>query len=235
MRHFIGTMFCVFLGAGWAFGQYTCKQAPCISVGSQGWVVGEIKTFAFGEDSKNKIMTELAARGWIECAGQTLPRNAYKALFNAIGDTWGSADGKTDFFVPDLRGQFIRSWNHGTSEPKTAAYGGDPEAKSRQQPRSVSPGGVGGNSGDFVGSIQPGLVGDHTHDVVGYGGKYQLHNQEFGNGIGGLYNYANATFSTGSVSGDHAENRPHNVYVLYAIYAGVPSSLKASPKIKPIQ
>src|SRR5450432_2569233 len=71
------------------FAQYSCAHAPCIVASTNGWIVGEIRTFAFGEDSKKQIMNELASKGWLECAGQPLPRAGYKELFNAIGDVWG--------------------------------------------------------------------------------------------------------------------------------------------------
>jgi phage-related tail fiber protein len=208
--------------------QYSCKQAPCIVVSSNGWIVGEVRAFAFGEDAKNPIMKELASKGWLECGGQALPRAGYQQLFKAIGDTWGSQDGRTDFSLPDLRAQFLRGWNHGASEPQAPAFIGDPDATSRSAPRTFSPGGTNGNSADAVGSIEAELVGQHEHRTDGFG-YATLHNTEFGNGIGGLYNINH--FDTTSVIGNPQENRPHNVYVMYAIYTGVPSVL--TPNVPP--
>jgi hypothetical protein len=59
-----------------------------------------------------------------------------------------------------------------------------------------------------------------------------LHNAEFGNGIGGLFNLN--YFDTTSVLGNPQENRPHNVYVMYAIYTGVPSVLRPNAPPSPI-
>lgn len=42
------------------------------------------------------------------CNGAEYSREAYKALFDDIGVTYGEGDGKTTFNVPDLRGVYIR-------------------------------------------------------------------------------------------------------------------------------
>jgi phage-related tail fiber protein len=49
--------------------------------------------------------------GWLECNGASLSRTTYANLFGAIGTTYGNIDGST-FKVPDLRGEFIRGWDH---------------------------------------------------------------------------------------------------------------------------
>lgn len=46
-----------------------------------------------------------APTGWLLCAGQTVSRNEYKALYDAIGTTYGAGDGSTTFALPDLRGR----------------------------------------------------------------------------------------------------------------------------------
>jgi hypothetical protein len=48
---------------------YTCTSGPCVKVSNQGWIVGEIKTFAFGASGKDQMTRELLAQGWIECCG----------------------------------------------------------------------------------------------------------------------------------------------------------------------
>lgn len=46
----------------------------------------------------------VAPSGWLLCAGQSLVRAEYAALFTAIGTSFGSASGTT-FNIPDLRGR----------------------------------------------------------------------------------------------------------------------------------
>ncbi len=45
--------------------------------------------------------------GWIFCAGQTISRSTYSALFAVIGTTFGAGDGVNLFNVPDCRGRVI--------------------------------------------------------------------------------------------------------------------------------
>ncbi|WP_211104323.1 phage tail protein [Chromobacterium haemolyticum] len=52
-----------------------------------------------------------APPGWLKCDGSSANRNAYPALFEAIGTRYGAGDGTTTFNLPDLRGEFIRGWS----------------------------------------------------------------------------------------------------------------------------
>jgi len=61
--------------------------------------------------------------GWKECNGQALSRTTYSKLFSVIGTTYGAGDGKTTFNVPDLRGEFIRGWDHGRGVDSGRAFG----------------------------------------------------------------------------------------------------------------
>jgi microcystin-dependent protein len=49
-----------------------------------------------------------APSGFLLCNGQAVARNAYPALFTAIGTAYGSGDGTTTFNVPDMRDYFVR-------------------------------------------------------------------------------------------------------------------------------
>ena len=71
---------------------------------------------------------QAAPAGWLICNGQTLdatstavepdyysngtPVSRYLALFTVIGTTYGGT-GQSSFKVPDLRGEFIRGYDHG--------------------------------------------------------------------------------------------------------------------------
>jgi microcystin-dependent protein len=56
--------------------------------------LAEIRPFAFG----------FVPKGWLACAGQTLPINQNQALFSLLGTTYGG-DGFQTFQLPDLRGR----------------------------------------------------------------------------------------------------------------------------------
>ncbi len=49
--------------------------------------------------------------GWLECDGSAQNPEEYPRLFEKIGTTFGG-DGTTAFHVPDLRGEFVRGWDH---------------------------------------------------------------------------------------------------------------------------
>jgi len=52
-----------------------------------------------------------APTGWLKANGAAISRTGiYADLFAAIGTTFGVGDGSSTFNLPDLRGQFIRSW-----------------------------------------------------------------------------------------------------------------------------
>lgn len=51
--------------------------------------------------------------GWLECNGSPVSRSGFPGLFTAIGTAWGAGDGSTTFNLPDLRGEFLRGWDHG--------------------------------------------------------------------------------------------------------------------------
>lgn len=63
-----------------------------------------------------------APTGWLECNGAAVSRTTYAALFTAIGTTWGTGDGSTTFNVPDLRGEFVRGWDHGKGTDTGRAF-----------------------------------------------------------------------------------------------------------------
>jgi microcystin-dependent protein len=56
--------------------------------------LGEIELFTF----------DYPPKGWVVCAGQLLPIEQNKALFELIGTVFGG-DGITNFALPDLRGR----------------------------------------------------------------------------------------------------------------------------------
>ena len=68
-----------------------------------GGVAGMVAAFAMS----------VAPAGWLECDGAAVSRVAYAALFAAIGTVYGAGDGATTFKLPDLRGEFLRGWDHG--------------------------------------------------------------------------------------------------------------------------
>ena len=79
-----------------------------------------------------------APSNFLECDGSAISRATYSSLFSAIGTTWGAGDGSSTFNLPDMRGQFVRGWDHG---------------------RGV-------DSGRALGSSQADAFGSHNHAVT---------------------------------------------------------------------
>jgi microcystin-dependent protein len=150
----------------------------------------------------------IVPEGWLECNGIEVSRTTYADLFAAIGELWGQGDGSTTFTLPDLRGQFVRGWDH---------YAGvDPDSTAR----------IGG---DQVGSLQNDdyIIHDHImHDqgAITYGGgSYYLSNNTSGPSVSGggdanfriKPNSSDPDMKTGKSGGK--ETRPKNAYVMFII------------------
>lgn len=54
---------------------------------------------------------EWAPTGWLKANGAAVSRTTYPGLFAVLGTLYGAGDGSTTFNLPDLRGEFIRSYD----------------------------------------------------------------------------------------------------------------------------
>jgi microcystin-dependent protein len=164
--------------------------------------------------------------GWLVCDGRKLDRNADVALFNAVGTTWGG-DGAPDFYLPDLRGAFLRGVDKDQAGQATNPAN-DPDRDSRTAPRAPSP--SAGNQQNNVGSLQlsatrlpnnpfsTNMAGNHVHSGT-LGDRAGTHPN------GGPTPNPDGTAAMGA-AGDHshvviaggdAETRPRNAYVYFII------------------
>jgi len=139
--------------------------------------------------------------GFLECNGAAVSRSTYSALFNVIGTTYGSGDGKTTFNLPDLRGEFIRGWDHG---------------------RGVDPNrGIGTNQGDAARNIKAtaGVKDDgmkeHLSGPFYDAGGFSYDAQSHGSGNGWILGFDLSRI--GSSYPVANENRPRNVAVMFCI------------------
>ena len=64
-----------------------------------------------------------APSGWLECNGALLSRKTYADLFAAIGAHYGYSNSE-NFRLPDLRGEFVRGWDHGRGVDSGRGFGG---------------------------------------------------------------------------------------------------------------
>jgi microcystin-dependent protein len=126
--------------------------------------------------------------GSVFCYGQALSREAYAALFDAIGTTYGAGDGSTTFNVPDLRGRVVAGQDDmgGSSANRlTSPINGDT---------------LGAAGGSESHTLTEGQLPGHTHvvslstDENGAHIHFTLGETNFGNPAGGDH------WSTGSES-----------------------------------
>ena len=139
--------------------------------------------------------------GYLECNGAAVNRTTFSALFAIISDDFGNGDGSTTFNLPDLRGEFIRGWDHGATN--------DPDSGSRLDRGD-------GVTGDRIGTTQADALESHTHTMPD-----KLFQTEGAPGLsdtGGSQrgNINMNTLTLGS-TGEGAETRPRNVYMMYLI------------------
>jgi microcystin-dependent protein len=150
--------------------------------------------------------------GYLECNGRSLNTTIYSELFNVIGYSYGGSGNA--FNLPDLRGEFVRGWDHN---------------------RGV-------DSGRALGSRQDDAFGSHNHTLTdpGHAHSYSLPDNSNGAGSGDAYAsiyaannpaYGRSTSSTttgitiASIGG--TETRPRNVALLPCIKYVTVSSLNA--------
>ena len=107
-----------------------------------------VDTYAIPVGSIVSVAMETPPTNFLECDGSTISRTTYADLFSAIGDVFGVGDGSTTFEIPDLRGYFLRGWDHGAAV--------DPDAATRTDSGD-------GTTGDHVGTKQTGVVESHLH------------------------------------------------------------------------
>lgn len=172
---------------------------------------------------------------WMVCDGRKLSDVQFPELHKQIGNTWGG-DGAPNFYLPDLRGQFLRGVDRKQDGTADATLR-DPDRDSRDSftppDAPANPGNTGNAVGSFQGSAtsRPGTQfvtdnpGDHYHGDPtwnGLGGPYELATSY--RGPGG-YDYGpqsapttNAGAHTHVITGGgDRETRPVNAYVYFII------------------
>jgi len=132
-----------------------------------------------------------APTGWLECNGSAVSRTTYSTLFSVISTTYGIGDGISTFNLPDMRGEFLRGWDHGRGVDPGRASGSnqDEEIKSHSHNLNMNP---------VSGSPGIGTKGVDGRDQVNATALFDP-----------LYNYTSSTGGT--------ETRPRNVAMMYII------------------
>lgn len=95
--------------------------------------------------------------GWLLCDGTVYQQKDYQALFGIISHNFGNDAPSGQFYVPDLRGRFVRGVDGGTRR--------DPDASSTSEnPRKDMQSGL--PCSQQIGSIQDQAFLSHKHDIT---------------------------------------------------------------------
>lgn len=135
--------------------------------------------------------------GYLECNGAAISRTSYADLFAIIGTAYGVGDGVSTFNLPDMRGEFLRFWDHG---------------------RGV-------DSGRAIASTQADETESHTHAIAISGGTHGEIVDAFGTGTasrnGRTFNSSVVTTNTQVLTKatGGSETRPRNVAMMGIIKA----------------
>ena len=170
---------------------------------------------------------------WLICDGRPLSRLGFEALFAAIGTCWGG-DGAPTFFLPDLRGQFLRGVDRAANGRATPIH--DPDRGERRAFRPDTAPQHPGNAGNDVGSFQDDEFLQHAHRVADPGHDHEVKRGFLANGEGGYgqggptgsggsdaYDWGDRRVTTPSTTGIQlvpaggSETRPMNAYVYWLI------------------
>ena len=160
--------------------------------------------------------------GYLECDGSAVSRTTYAALFAVISTTYGSTSG-SNFRVPDLRGEFVRGWDHGRGVDSGRSINSTTQSDQNESHTHAK--------GTLSGSTNS--QGNHFHEYVhpqsgspfGYSStNYQYHLRADDNGpqpygktstTGNHTHTVTISGTTGSRGGTEA--RPRNIAMMYII------------------
>jgi len=152
------------------------------------------------------FFAETPPDGWLEADGSAVSRATYAALFAAIGVMFGNGDGSTTFNLPDLRGRFLRGWDHGA--------GVDPDAASRADRGD-------GTTGDHVGTKQAHALEEHEHKLdvgVDTGSDQMAYKADnVSTTLNPLPNNVVATAGAHVANVSQNETRPVNIAVMWCV------------------
>ena len=145
-----------------------------------------------------------APTGYLKANGAAISRTTYATLFSAIGTTYGVGDGSTTFTLPDLRGEFLRSWADGRAVDTGRTFGSFQDQAYLSHAHGVNDP---GHNHNFL--VQTGPAG------VNYADNYAAGLAS----IAGPVNYIMPTVGTGITiqSNGGSETRPRNIALLACI------------------
>ena len=163
--------------------------------------------------------------GYLECNGAAVSRTGYAALFAVIGTQYGAGNGSSTFNLPDLRGEFVRGYDHGRGIDSGRNIATSQTADNQSHTHSINISGT-ANTKSLTGGIRKISEGfDANGSASGVFTKTQdgtnsITGSSSTSPVGGV-NFDGShdhTFSASGTSGSHgSETRPRNIAMMYVI------------------
>ena len=165
------------------------------------------------------VAMNTAPNGYLKANGAAVSRTTYDKLFTAIGTTYGAGDGSTTFNLPDLRGEFIRSWDDskgvdagraiGSSQKGTLTVS-DPNFSSYNVATVIGRENYTGGTGS-----PPGATTDPTFPTEA--GQDVVSRSQYPNVLNSYISHGNPPLELGSNGFSYGATRPRNVALLACI------------------
>jgi len=163
--------------------------------------------------------------GYLECNGAAVSRSTYSGLFGIIGTQYGAGDGSSTFNLPDLRGEFIRGFDHGRGVDSNRSMASFQDHENRSHNHGYTNSGItvsGANHNHNIRkiSLQPSIA--NVAITLGSGQSYQIGYATNDNGVtGDAVKFSGNQTMTGNVgitiSNAGSEARPRNIAMMYII------------------
>lgn len=145
--------------------------------------------------------------GYLELAGQAISRTTYSALFALFGATYGAGDGSTTFNLPDLRGEFVRGWDHGRGVDSERTLGSTQSDAIQNITGSLKADVVDHGNTQFIDALQA----DGAFERIEGNKSYS------GDNVGGSGQAWGASFDASRVVRTANETRSRNIALMYII------------------
>ena len=170
--------------------------------------------------------------GYLECDGDHVSSTTYSDLAAICGNTYN--DGQTppsgEFFLPDLRGRFVRGWDHGRGFDSGRTRGSGQTSQNKSHTHTVASSTITNSGGNHSHSIRRLRLNQNNGSVNITLGSGQSYNVGYANSNSGLVSAGNAVQNSGSIgssinsslsltlnSNGGSDSRPTNVAMIYII------------------
>lgn len=170
--------------------------------------------------------------GYLECDGDHVSSTTYSALAAICSNTYnkGQTPPSGEFFLPDLRGEFIRGWDHGRGKDAGRTRGSEQSSQNKQHTHTVASSSISNSGGNHGHSIRP-LRLNQNNGAVGITlGSGQSYNVGYANNDGGLVGAPHAVKNSGNIGhlissslsltlnqNGGTDARPDNIAMIYII------------------